>query len=404
VKKRKTWIRIAFLIVALGVAGVAGAIALRPSPVRVEVARIRCGPMRATVDAEGKTRARDRFVVAAPVSGRLARINLHRGDTVRRDEVIARIDPPPMAPLDPRQLAEAKARVATAEQLKHEADAVVEHSRADCEQAGRERARAEKLIGTGDISRQDFERVRNAALTCQQQIGAAKYRASAAASEVEVAKAALIAVERAGQSGASATVFVRAPVNGRALRVAEESERVVTAGAPLVELSNPSLEVVIEVLSVDAVKVKPGSPVLIEGWGAERSLEARVRLIEPSAFTKISSLGVEEQRVNVIADFIEPDTPLGDGYRVEARIVIWETNEALKAPLNALFRSGQGWNAFVVENGLAKMREVETGHHADFEVEVLKGLREGESVIAHPSNLVADGARVSADKNDRKVH
>jgi HlyD family secretion protein len=354
--------------------------------------------MRVTVDAEGKTRARDRFVVAAPVSGRLERIDLRRGDAVRRDEVIARIDPPPMAPLDPRQLAEAKARVATAEQLKHEADAVVEQARADCEQAQRELSRAEKLIETGDVSRQDFERARNAALTCQQQIEAAKYRARAAASEVEVAKAALIAVERTGQSGASATVFVRAPVSGRVLRVAEESERVVMAGAPLVELSNPSLEVVIEVLSADAVKVKPGSPVLIDGWGGEQALEARVRLVEPSAFTKISALGVEEQRVNVIADFIGRDTPLGDGYRLETRIVIWETNEALKAPMNALFRSGQRWNAFVVENGIAKRREVETGHRADFEVEVLSGLREGENVITHPSNLVADGVRVSGDK------
>jgi HlyD family secretion protein len=317
---------------------------------------------------------------------------------VRRDEVIARIEPLPMAPLDPRQLAEAKARVATAEQLKHEADAVVEHARADCEQAGRELARAEKLIETGDVSRQDFERVRNAALTCRQQIEAANYRARAAASEVEVAKAALIAVERAGQSGGAATVLVRATVGGRVLRVVEESERVVTAGAPLVEMSNPSLEVVIEVLSADAVKVKPGNTVLIDGWGGEQALEARVRLVEPSAFTKISALGVEEQRVNVIADFIGRDTPLGDGYRVEARTIIWETNEALKAPLNALFRSGEDWNAFVVEKGLAKLREVETGHRADFEVEVLKGLREGESVIAHPSNLVADGVRVSVDK------
>lgn len=395
-KKKTTWMRIAFLIVALGVAGVAGAIALRPSPVRVEVARVRCGQMRVTVDAEGKTRARDRFVIAAPVSGRLARINLHRGDGVSRDEVIAWIDPLPMAPLDPRQLAESKARVATAEQLRHEADAVVERARADCEQAGRERERAERLIETGDISRQDFERIRNATLTCQQQIEAAKYHARAAASEVEVAKAALIAVEQAGQSGASATVFVRAPVSGRVLRVAEESERVVMAGAPLVELSNPSLEIVIEALSVDAVKVKPGMPVLIEGWGGEQALEARVRLVEPSAFTKISALGIEEQRVNVIADFIEPDAPLGDGYRVEARIVIWEANEALKVPLSALFRSGQSWNVFVVENGLAKRREVETGHRTDFEVEVLNGLRDDESVIAHPSNLVADGVRVSA--------
>jgi HlyD family secretion protein len=162
-------------------------------------------------------------------------------------------------------------------------------------------------------------------------------------------------------------------------------------------MSNPSLEVIIELLSVDAVKVKPGMPVLIDGWGGEQALEARVRLVEPSAFTKISALGVEEQRVNVIADFIEPDAPLGDGYRVEARIVICEMNEVLKAPLSALFRSGQRWNAFVVGNGLAKLREVETGRRADFEVEVLSGLGEGEIVIAHPSNLVADGVRVSPE-------
>jgi HlyD family secretion protein len=401
VKKRMTWIQIAFLIAALGVAGVAGAIVLRPSPVRVEVARVRRGPMRVTVDAEGKTRARDRFVVAAPVSGRLARIDLRRGDAVRRDDVIARIDPPPISPLDPRQLAEAHARVAAAEQLKYEADAVVEQARAGCEQAGRERARAERLIETGDVSRQDLERARNAALTCQQQIEAEKRRAQAAASEVELAKAALISIQsdgRVGQSGGAATVLVRAPVSGRVLRVAEESERVVMAGAPLVELSNPSLEVVVEALSTDAVKVTPGMPVLVEGWGGEQALMARVRLVEPSAFTKISALGVEEQRVNVIADFIEPGAPLGDGYRVEARIVIWETNEALKAPLSALFRSGQGWSAFVVEKGLARRREIGTGHRADFEVEALSGLREGEIVIAHPSNLVADGVRVSADK------
>jgi HlyD family secretion protein len=395
-KKRTKWLRIAFLIAALGTVGAAGAIALRPSPIRVEITRVRRAPMRVTVDAEGKTRARDRFVVAAPVSGRLARINLRRGDAVRRDEMIARIDPLPMAPLDPRQLAEAQARVAAAEQLKHEAGVVVERARADCGQARRELERAEKLIETGDVSRQDFERVRNAALACQHQIEAANYRARAAASEVEVAKAALIAVERAGQSGASATVLVRAPASGRVLRVVEESERVVMAGAPLVEMGNPSLEIAIEVLSVDAVKVKPEMPVLIEGWGSEQALEARVRLVEPSAFTKISALGVEEQRVNVIADFIEPAAPLGDSYRVEARIAIWEMNEVLKAPLSALFRSGQRWNVFVVENGLAKLREVETGHRADFEVEILNGLREGEIVIVHPSNLVADGVRVAA--------
>jgi HlyD family secretion protein len=370
-------------------------VALRPAPRKVETVRVVCGPLRVTIDAEGKTRVRDRFLVAAPVAGRLARIALQRGDTVQGDAVIARIEPLPLQPLDPRQLAEAKARVAAAGHLHNQANAVVAHARADCELARRELTRAEKLIESGDIARQEFERIRNAEQTCRQQQEAAQYKARAAAAEVEVAKAALLAVAQAGQSGKAAVVMVRAPVGGKVLRVLEESERVVAAGTPLLELSNRGLEIAVDVLSTDAVKIKPGMPVSIEGWGGEHSLPARVRLIEPSAFTKVSALGIEEQRVNVIADFTEPHTPLGDGYRVEARIVVWETNEALKVQLNVLFRAGQNWQMFVVENGLARRRAVETGQRTDFEAEILKGLREGERVIAHPSNQLADGARVS---------
>ena len=392
--KRKLWVRALFLMTALTVAVFAVVTALRPSPIRVEGANVICGPMQVTVDAEGKTRVRDRYIVAAPVAGNLARIGLRRGDEVRRDEVIARIEPLPMAPLDPRQIAEAKARVAAAEQLKYEVGAVVERTRADCEQAQREFARAERLVETGDISRQDFERIRNARQTCRQQLEAARFRERAAASEVDVAKAALIAVEQAGQSGKIALVPVHAPVSGRVLRVIEESERVVTAGAPLVELSNPVLEIVIDLLSTDAVKVKPGMPVLIEGWGGEKALQARVRLIEPSGFTKISALGIEEQRVKVIADFLDQNVPLGDAYRIEARIVVWEAKEALTAPLSAVFRNGQGWSAFVIENGIARRRDIEIGHRTAFDAEILKGLREGEKVIVHPSNQIEDRSRV----------
>jgi HlyD family secretion protein len=395
-RARTTWMRIVFLLAALGVTAFIVAVALRPTPVRVEVSQVKSGPLTVTVDAEGKTRARDRFVVAAPVTGRLARITLHRGDAAAEGAVVARIEPLPMAPLDPRQLAEAKARVAAAEQLKHEAEAGVERVRAECEQARRELARAEKLVETGDVSRQEFERARSAEQTCRQQLEAARYRASAAASEVEVAKAALLAVERAGQSGGTATVLVRAPVGGRVLRVAEESERVVMAGAPLIELSNPTLEIVVDVLSSDAVKVKPGAAVSVEGWGGEQSLPARVRLIEPSGFTKVSALGVEEQRVNVIADFVEPHVPLGDGYRVEVKIVVWEKLDALKAPTSALFRRGEDWAAFVVENEIARLREVQAGRRTPFEAEILGGLKEGEEVIEHPPNELKDGARVAA--------
>lgn len=391
----KKILRIAVWILIVGAAVFAVTIALRPTPIRVEVARVERGSLQVTIDAEGKTRVRDRFVVAAPVTGKLARIELKRGNTVAHDEIVARIDPLPLTPLDPRQLAEAKARVAAAEQLRNEANAVVEHARADCEQSRREFARAEKLIETGDVSSQEFERARNAEQTCRQQLDAARFRSAAAASDVEVAKAALIAVEQSGPSGKTATVIVRAPVAGRVLRVAEENERVVMAGTPLVELSNTTLEIVIDVLSTDAVKITPGAKVLIEGWGGDKSLQARVRLIEPSGFTKVSALGVEEQRVNVVADFVDDPGSLGDGYRVEARLVLWESASVSRVPTSALFRDGQNWSVFVMNQGHARMRRVEIGHRTAFDVEVIQGLSEGTEVIVHPNNQIADGARIT---------
>jgi HlyD family secretion protein len=351
--------------------------------------------MQTTVDAEGKTRVHDRFVVAAPVSGRLTRISFRRGDSVRQDEAIARIEPLPISPLDPRQTAEARARVVTALQLKNEADAMVERIRAQCEQARREYRRAEVLVETGDIAKQEFERIRNAEQTCNHELEAAGFKARAAASEVDLARTALLAVEQAGQSG-QAAVLVRSPVNGKVLRVMEESERVVSAGTPLIELSNRWLEVVIDVLSTDAVKVSPGMRVMIEGWGGEHPLEARVRLIEPSAFTEVSALGIEEQRVNVIADFTQPPSRIGDGYRVDARIIIWESDSVLKIPSSALFRHGDGWSVFVVEDGRSRRRAVETGHRSAFEVEIVNGISEGEEVILHPANEIDDGSPVSA--------
>jgi HlyD family secretion protein len=177
--------------------------------------------------------------------------------------------------------------------------------------------------------------------------------------------------------------------------VIEESERVVAAGAPLLELSNRALEVVVDVLSTDAVNILPGMPVLIEGWGGDRVMSARVRLTEPSAFTKISALGIEEQRVNVIADFTGASDPLGDGYRVEARIVVWEKSDALKVPASALFRRGRKWSVFLIEAGVARLREVETGRRNASEVEVTGGLKQGDRVVPHPPNQLADGMRVT---------
>ena len=368
---------------------------LRPTPARVDSARASRGPMQVTVDGEGKTRVRDRYVVATPVAGQLRRITLRRGDPVVRGQVIVQIDPVPLAPLDPRQRAEAIARVSAAEDAKREVDRLIERSKAIYDQARRDCERCEFLVRSGDVPRQELERAQTAVTTSFRDYEAAMSKAETAAHEVEAAAAALLAANQ-GQRPAAPAVKIQSPVNGKVLRVLEESERVVVAGAPLLELSSPAkLEVVIELLSTDAVKISPGALLLIEGWGGPEVLEARVRLIEPSAFTKVSALGIEEQRVNVVADLTTPSTALGDGYRVEGRIVVWQADDVLKVPVSSLFRRGESWSLFVVENGEARLRDVEVGQRTSFEAEIKAGLEVGAEVIVHPSNQITDGTRVA---------
>jgi HlyD family secretion protein len=365
---------------------------LQPAPARVDTAKASRGPMQVTVDGEGKTRVRDRYVVATPVAGQLRRINLRRGDVVTRGQVIAQIDPLPLAPLDPRQRAEATARVSAAEDAKREVDRMIERSKAIYDQARRDCERCELLVRSGDIPRQELEKAQTAVTTSFREYEAAMSKAESAAHEVEAAAAALLAVS---QRSSAPAVKVQAPASGKVLRVIEESERVVAGGAPLLELSSPAkLEVVIELLSTDAVKISAGALVMIEGWGGPEALEARVRLIEPSAFTKVSALGIEEQRVNVIADLTTPSTALGDGYRVEGRIVVWRADDVLKVPVSSLFRRGEGWSLFTVEQGEARLRDVELGQRTSFEAEIKTGLEAGAEVIVHPSNQITDGTSV----------
>lgn len=372
---------------------------LRPTPARVDVAKATRGSMRVTVDGEGKTRVRDRYVVAAPVAGRIRRIALRRGDEVERGQVVAQIETLPLTPLDPRQRAEAIGRVNAAQDAKREVDRMIERSKAIYDQARRDCERCEVLARSGDISRQELEKAQTEVATSFREYEAARSRAESAAHEVEVASAALLAADQS-PSSVTSVVKVQAPVRGKVLRVVEESERVIAAGAPLVELSNPSmLEVVIELLSTDAVKVQPGALVLIDGWGGQDVLEARVRLMEPSAFTKVSALGIEEQRVNVVADLTAPSTALGDGYRVEGRIIVWQSDDVLQVPVSALFRRGESWSLFVVENGEARVRDVEVGQRTAFGAEIKSGLDEGATVIVHPANTITDGARVETQES-----
>jgi HlyD family secretion protein len=382
--------RIVLVAVALAIAAVIIA-ALRPSPVRVEAVPVVEGPMRVTVDEEGEARAHDRFVLSSPVAGRLERVELHEGDPIAKGQPVATVEP---SPLDPMQREEVLARVGSAEASRREADEQVRRARADYEQCRRERARAEQLVEDGLISVQTLEQAKTAEVTSKSEIEAAVFRAQAAAAEVEVARAGLLALDSA-RHDAERLVTLRSPVKGRVLRVVEKSERVLSAGSPIVVLGDAHrLEVVVDVLSTDAVNIQPGATMLLEGWGGDVALRARVRTVEPSAFTKVSALGVEEQRVNIVADFVDSPGPLGDGYRVETKTIIWETDTAVKVPLSALFRSGERWCVFVAASGRTERRTVEIGHMNQTEAEVLGGISVGEFVIPHPPSELEDGERI----------
>ena len=384
-RRRFLW---ALLLVGIGALVAYG---LWPSPILVETARVTRGPLQVTVDQEGETRVHDRFVISAPVPGRLMRVDIEDGDPVRLNQIVARIDP---LPLNQREKEEVLARVETAEANLRQAKAREARARANAEQARRDRNRSERLAREGVISAQALDQARNADINAAEELSAAEYSSEAAASDVNVARAGLVGIET-NPGKPRALVELRSPVAGRILRVTEKSEHVVSAGTAILAIGEPGkLEVVADVLSTDAVKVHAADPVLLTGWGGDHPIRARVRLVEPSGFTKVSALGVEEQRVNVISDFVDSPGPLGDGYRVEAHIVIWSGQNVLLVPLSALFRRGQRWSAFIMSGGRAVLRDVEVGHRNDSETEILAGLAEGDRVIVHPPNQLADGVRV----------
>lgn len=395
--------------IAFALAAAAGALALwwllRPQPLLVDVAQVRRAPLVATVDEEGETRVRDRYTVAASTSGRLLRIALDEGDAVAAGAVVARIEP---APLDPRDLAVTQARLEAAEATQRASEARMQRAEAALAQARRDAQRAERLHRAGTLSDDAREQARLAETSAVREHEEASFASDAATHAVEAERALLLAATAApyggGDGGAippcagdTPCVEVHAPVAGRVLRVLVESETIVLAGTPLLEVGDPgALEIVSDLLSRDAVRVSPGARVMVEDWGGPGALEARVRRVEPSGFTKVSALGVEEQRVNVIADLVAPEPRLGDGYRVEVRIVTWEGADVAQIPASALFRKGEVWAVFVAEGGRARQRVVEVGEQAPFDVEIRAGLEPGETVVLHPSDRLRDGVRVRA--------
>jgi len=379
----------------LAAAGAAVAVwLLRPEPVPVETALAFRGPMQVTIDEDGETRAHDRFTIAAPVSGFLSRIELHEGDTVGPDTVLATIRP---LPVDARELSEIRARIAAAEAKQREAVDQVGRWESDLAQAGRERDRLRNLARERLVAAQDLEQAEAKYIAASKELAAAQNRAEAASAEVARERAGLVSQEPAAGNRVAA---LRAPArNCRVLRVLEKSERVVAFGTPIVMLSNPSrLEVVADVLSTDAVKVAVGAPATIENWGGSAPVRAQVRTVEPYGFTKVSVLGVEEQRVNVVLDFVDPPpTRLGDGYRVDVRIVIWQGEQVLQVPASSVFRdgSGEGWAVFVSDaNGYARHRDVRIGERNAVAVVIDAGVEEGAEVILHPPNELVDGTPV----------
>lgn len=363
---------------------------LLPAPLEVDGAPVETGALQLTVDDLGETRSHDRFVLSAPVAGRLERIALHDGDAVQDNQLVARIA---AVPLSTRDRTELMARVASAEATQREVEQRARQSEHDLSQARRELERARQLARQGFIAAQGLETATHAEATAVAAWEAARFRVRAAAADVKVARAGLEAA-RMGQPGQE-WIEVRAPMAGRLLRIHDASERVVAVGEPLMVLGDVSrLEIVIPLLSTDAVKVAPGMPVLIEGWGGSQALRATVRLVEPYGVTKVSALGIEEKRVNVIADFVDPPKAIGDGFRLTARIVTWEADQVLKIPASALFRCEQAWCVFVVEAGRAHRRTVELGQRNLLEAQIKRGLRPGDMVVRHPSNALHDGARV----------
>jgi HlyD family secretion protein len=389
----------AFLFIAALIAALA--YSFRPQPIAADFETVVRGSMRVTIDEEGETRIRDRFIVSASVAGRVLRIDLDPGDSVRTGEtLIATFRPTQPAMLDTRSRAEAEARVQAAEAAIGRARANRDRVREELAFSESQRARYEELFEQGLIARERFDTVEFDARARREALNAAEFEVGDAEQAVAVARASLVQVTEDTASGSDNTITIRSPIDGVVLRRIRESESVVPAGEPLVEIGDVSqIEIVSDFLSEDAVRIQTGDRVLVERWGGGTTLEGLVRLVEPSGFTKLSALGVEEQRVNVVIDFAdrtEAARYLGDGYRVEVRVVTWEIDDTLKAPTSSLFRTGADWSVFVVTAGVAELRTVEVGERNGLEAQILSGLSESESVIVHPSDDIEDSVEVIA--------
>lgn len=362
----------------------------RPSPLPVDSGVVSRGPLQVTLEGEGVTRVNDRFVLAAPVSGKLVRVELEEGDHVRKGSVVASLLP---AQLDSREYREASSRAGAARAALDEAIARQHRADLTLAQAERRFGRYRNLYGEGAVSKESYELAENEAQTLRKERDAAR-------SGVEAARYNLGALQAlVDRQVAGKPVKVLSPVDGRVLRIHEQSERVVNAGSPLVDIGDPSaIEIVIDLLSSDAIRVKPGNRVVIMDWGGDRELQGVVKTVDPAAFTKTSALGIEEKRVNIMATLSRNEPLLGDNFRVQASIVLREASDVLQVPVSSLFRGKDGWHLFAIEGGRAVDKAVRIGMRGTLQAQVLAGVREEQKVVVHPTNELRDGMSVKAQE------
>jgi len=399
--KRRTWLWSSCVVVG---AAALLAWAFAPRPVEVETATVTRGHFETTIDEDGKTRLRDRYVVSAPLAGVLTRIALREGDAVDANAVVATLQPVLSPMVDARTLREQQVRVEIAEAQVQRANARIEATRVALLQAQNDQQRSEQLARQGFLSTTKLESDRLTAVAAQKELDAATEERHVAGHEVDQARAALIAVQ---STGPARSFTLRAPTAGRVLRVALTSETTVALGTPIIELGDTqALEVVAELLTTDALQARPGSPVIIERWGGTGLLEGRVRRVEPAAYTKVSALGVEEQRVNVRIDITSvPDRwrALGDGFRVGVRIVTLAVDDAVRVPASAVFPlparedgAAAAMAVFVLQGGRARLVQVDVGARNAKDAWVRRGVEPGTTVIVYPPAMVRDGVRVKA--------
>lgn len=395
--RRKLWIAGIFLVVVLAVL-----YGFLPRAEQVDFTEVTRGPLQVTIEEEGRTRLKERFTLSAPTAGYMRRPAARVGDPVKKGEALVVLEPLRSQPLDPRSRAEAEAVVSAATASVGAALEKERAAAADADYLEKRLARFAALFAKGSVARDQLDQTEAEAGKARAAQRSAKAAAEAARSELERAKTTLQNFAPVRGAGKGHPVELTSPVNGAVLRIYRESEGAVQTGEPLMEIGNPgSLEVRVEVLSSDAVRIRPGMAILFKRWGRDEPLEGRVRRVEPAGFTKISSLGVEEQRVLVIADITSPPEMwrlLGDGYRLEAHFVVWEGKNVLQVPTSALFRSGKGWAVFTEENGRARRRDVEIGQRTGWSAELLSGLKEKESLVAYPDDAIGDGTRIRQRK------